>query len=149
MISHVNRVGSSALAAIVCAMLGVWIPAAAQGDAQFKGRLSPVPVAAADLERIQGSGSMTATLAGATLTIAGTFQGLVSPATVARVHIGGKGIPGPAVFEITVTKGTAGSLSGTLRLSPSQVDDLRRGKMYVQLHSEQAPEGNLRGWLLQ
>jgi hypothetical protein len=144
-----NRGRSSALAAVIGAMLWAWIPVAAQGAAQFKARLSTVPVATADLARIQGSGSVTATLAGATLTLAGAFQGLVSPATVARVHIGGKGIPGAAVFDITVTRATSGSLSGTLRLSLSQVDDLRQGKMYVQLHSEQAPEGNLRGWLLQ
>ena len=54
----------------------------------FKGRLSPVPISADMVGRITGSGSFTGELTGTTLTLAGLFTGLQSPATLAHVHIG-------------------------------------------------------------
>ena len=114
----------------------------------FKARLSTVPIDATMMPTIAGSGSLTAALAGNKLTISGTFEGLRSPATVARVHRGPKGIRGPAIFDLTVSKATSGAVSGSLDLAPAQVEDLRNGRLYVQIYSERAPDGNLRGWLL-
>ena len=103
-----------------------------------------------------GTGAVTATLTGTKLAISGTFEGLRSPATVARLHRAQKGVRGPAVFDLVVANtpgpsgpasSSAGSISGTLELTPTQVDDLGRERFYVQLHSEKAPEGNLWGWL--
>jgi hypothetical protein len=97
---------------------------------------------------VAGRGTVTATLAGATLTIAGTFSDLKTPATVAKIHVGPKGIRGPAVLDLTVTKAISGTIAGTFELTPEQRDDLRSARLYVQLHSEKAPDGNLWGWLL-
>jgi hypothetical protein len=97
---------------------------------------------------VTGSGSVTATLTGTKLSIAGTFEGLASPATMAKLHRGPKGIRGPAAFDLTITPGTSGKISGSLNLTPAQVDDLGLERFYVQLHSEKAPDGNLWGWLL-
>lgn len=131
------------------AILWLGLSVRAQGGDQFRARLSPVPVEAATLAGITGSGSVTAALTGTRLTITGTFEGLRTPATVARVHNGLKGVRGPAMFDLTVSKATSGTIGGTLTLSPAQVRDLRNAKFYVQLHSEKAPEGNLWGWLVQ
>ena len=131
------------------AMLSLRVPAAAQGSEQFKARLSPVPVEAATLAGITGSGSVTAMLAGMRLTITGTFAGLRTPATIAQLHNGPKGVRGPTIFDLTVSKATSGTISGTVTLNRMQVQDLKDGKFYVQIHSEKAPEGNLWGWLLQ
>ncbi|HEY7186684.1 MAG TPA: CHRD domain-containing protein [Vicinamibacterales bacterium] len=121
----------------------------AQESQVFKGRLSPVPISADMVSRITGSGSVTAQLSGATLTIAGLFTGLQSPATQAHVHIGERtGVRGPAVFDVRVDKATTGSLSATIELSESQIASLRRGFFYLQIHSETAVDGNLWGWLL-
>jgi hypothetical protein len=49
---------------------------------------------------------------------------------------------------LEVTKSTTPTISGTLELTPQQIADLRGEQFYVQLNSERAPEGNLRGWLL-
>lgn len=131
------------------AMLWLGHSAGAQGGEKFKARLSPVPIENTTAATITGSGSISAVLTGTTLSITGTFAGLRTPATVAHLHNGPKGIRGPAAFDLTVTKATSGTISGTLSLSPAQVDDLKKGKFYVQIHSEKAPEGNLWGWLLQ
>ena len=86
--------------------------------------------------------------AGQMLTVSGTFEGLRSPATLAQLHRAPKGLRGPAIFNLSVTKATSGSVSGSLELSPAQIEDLKNGRLYVQVHSERAPDGNLRGWLL-
>ena len=124
-------------------------PAAfSQNGETFRARLSTVPRDATMMAAVAGSGSLTAVLAGTKLTVNGTFEGLRSPATVAHIHRGPRGIRGPAIFDLTVSKATSGSISGSLDLMPAQVEDLRNGRLYVQIHSEGAPDGNLWGWLL-
>jgi hypothetical protein len=88
-------------------------------------------------------------LKGSTLTITGTFSGLKTPATVARVHRGPRtAMRGAPIADLTVTAGTSGTISGSLELTREQIEDLAAGRLYVQLHSEKAPDGNLWGWLL-
>ncbi len=136
-------------AALLGVMLaGVALAAFSQDGETFRTRLAPVPIDVTMQPRIAGSGSVTAVLASSRLTVNGTFEGLRSPATVAHIHRAPRGIPGPPVLDLTVTKAASGTLSGSLALTPVQVEDLRNGRLYVQLHSEGAPEGNLRGWLL-
>jgi hypothetical protein len=116
---------------------------------QFRARLSTVPIDLAMQKSITGKGSVSATLAGSTLTISGEFEGLTSAATFARLHRSpDKGIRGPGLHDITVTAGRAGTLSASLTLAPTEMDALKAGRLYVQLHSERAPDGNLWGWLL-
>jgi len=142
-----RRTFFAALAGLVLATPAL-TPAQAKANAQFRARLSPVPIDVAMQSTIAGSGAATATLSGNHLTITGTFTGLKSPATVARVHVGGKGMRGPAVFDLSVSGGVSGTFSGTFDLAPAQVEDVTKSRYYVQLHSEKAPDGNLWGWLL-
>jgi hypothetical protein len=116
---------------------------------QYRARLSVVPIDIAMQATIAGSGSATATLKGATLTINGTFSGLRTAATVARVHRSPKtAMRGPAIGDLTATADTSGSITGSLELTKAQIDDLAAGRIYIQLHSQKAPDGNLWGWLL-
>ena len=120
----------------------------AQAPKQFKGRLSVVPLDVAAQATIAGSGTVTATLNGTTLTVNGTFSGLKSNATVARVHDSLKpGMRGKPVADLKVTAGMSGTITGTVELSPDQVTAAGASRLYVQLHSEKAPDGNLWGWL--
>ncbi len=116
---------------------------------QYRARLSVVPIDIAMQSTIAGSGSATATLKGSTLTIAGTFSGLKTAATIVRLHRSPKtAMRGPAIGDLTATAGTSGSISGSLELTKAQIDDLAAGRIYIQLHSQKAPDGNLWGWLL-
>ena len=116
---------------------------------QYRARLSVVPIDLAMQATIAGSGSVTATLKGTTLTITGTFSGLKTAATVARVHRSPRtGMRGVPIGDLTATANTSGALSGAIDLTKDQLDDLAAGRLYVQLHSEKAPDGNLWGWLL-
>jgi hypothetical protein len=123
----------------------------AQAPKTFKGRLSPVPIDVSMQATIAGSGSVSATLAGSKITISGSFEGLKSPATIAQLHKSPvRGVRGPVVFDLTVTKtdASSGTLNGAFDLTPLQAADLEKGRLYVQVHSEKAPDGNLWGWLL-
>jgi hypothetical protein len=135
------------LAAI--ALFSLMLPSVlgAQAAKTYKTRLAPVPVPAFT-PTIVGSGTVSGTLTGTKLEITGTFDKLNTAATLARVHKSPKpGIRGPVLFELTITKGTSGSITGSFDLSDAQVTELAQGRYYVQLHSEKAPDGNLWGWL--
>ena len=123
-------------------------PPASPPATHFRARLSPVPVETTTASKITGSGTVSATLEGSTLRISGTFQGMKSPATIAQVHMGMRGVRGPVEFDLSVDKSPSGTVSGSITLTKVQMDTLRRGWYYIQIHAEQAPEGNLWGWLL-
>jgi hypothetical protein len=116
---------------------------------QYRARLSPVPIDIPMQSSIAGSGTLTATLKGTALTVTGTFSGLRTPATVARLHRGPRtAMRGPAIGGLTTTAATSGSITGSIELTKEQIDDLVAGRLYIQLHSQKAPDGNLWGWLL-
>jgi hypothetical protein len=129
-------------------LLAICAAAEAPKSESYKVRLSTVPVDATMLSRVAGSGSLTAVLNGDRLTFSGNFRGLRSPATHASIHLGPRGIPGPAIIDLAVPSATSGDVTGAVELTPSQIEDLRSAKLYVQIDSEKAPEGNLWGWLL-
>ena len=139
--------------AMTAALVGSALPLGAQGGEKFTARLAWVPTAgAADRANVTGKGSATGTLTGRKLTINGSFEGLAAPATVARLHQGvAKGARGAAITDLTVSKAASGMLSGSVDLTAPQLDALRQGRLYIQLHSEKgvAPDGsNLWGWFL-
>jgi len=122
---------------------------AAPNEETFKARLSTVAMDLSMRANIAGTGSVTARLVGNKLSIAGAFDGLRSPATVARIHEGRvTGVRGPAIFDLTVSAATSGTVSGSVDLTAEQIESLKKGRLYVQLSSEKAPDGNLWGWLL-
>jgi hypothetical protein len=123
----------------------------AQAPRTFRARLSPVPIDVSMQATVAGSGTVTAVLTGSKLAITGSFDGLKSPATTAQLHKSPvRGVRGPNVLDLTVSKTDAasGTISGSFDLTAIQIADLEKGRLYVQLHSEKAPDGNLWGWLL-
>jgi CHRD domain-containing protein len=139
--------------AITAVFVASAVPLTAQGTEKFAARLGWVPTAGPnDRVNVTGKGTATGTLSGRKLTINGTFEGLAAPATVARLHQGvAKGARGAAITDLTVSKGASGTLTGSVDLTAPQVEALRQGKLYIQLHSEKgvAPDGsNLWGWFL-
>jgi hypothetical protein len=140
-----------ALVAIALAAVAVPTSLSAQTDT-YTARLGWVPTTPTDRPNVTGKGSATASLAGRKLTLAGSFEGLAAPATVARLHGGiAKGARGAAIGDLTVTQAAAGKLSGSFDLTPQQVESLKQGKLYIQLHTAKGvpPDGStLWGWLL-
>ena len=141
-----------ALLAIAAGLMWLGIPLAGQSGEKFTARLGWVPISGAERANVTGKGVATATLTGTKLAIAGSFEGLVSPATVARLHNGvAKAARGPAIIDLTISKATSGTISGAVDLTKDQLESLRQGRLYVLVHSEKgvAPDGsNLWGWFL-
>jgi CHRD domain len=124
----------------------------AQNGEKFKGRLAPVPALGVPVPSVAGLGSASASLSGRKLTVSGTFEKMASAATVGHLCIGQlTGVRGESIFDLTVSKsgdGTSGTIAGNFDLSPAQIDALKKGRLYIQIHSEGAPNGHLLGWLL-
>lgn len=90
-----------------------------------------------------------------TLTTTGNFSGLVAPLTAGHIH--GPALPGANAsvvhgFPALPTLGglPLGSTSGTwsdvwFALTPTQVGYLTSGRLYVNLHSQAFPGGEIRG----
>jgi hypothetical protein len=150
------------IAAFLFAVLLAEAGVAAQSGDKYTARLSMVPAAnAAQQANVAGKGAATASLAGTRLTITGSFEGLPAPATAARLHQGiAKGARGKAIADLTISKGASGTISGTVNLTPEQVEALKVGKVYLQVHSERGipveqgkvqpdvDNSNLWGWFL-
>ena len=118
----------------------------------FKARLSPVPI---DV-------SMQATIAGSRLGVrradrheAGDHRH-VRRSEVASDHRADPQGAGPRRARPDVLdldrhedrRRRAARSAARSTSPPIQVADLEKGRLYVQLHSEKAPDGNLWGWLL-
>jgi hypothetical protein len=130
-----------ALALAATAFIGAQAP-------QYRARLSVVPIDVPQQSTVAGVGAATAVLKGSTLTVNGTFSGLRTPATVVHVLRSPKpGMRGVPIGDLTATAETSGTITGSLELTKPQIDDLIAGRLYVQLHSQKAPDGNLWGWL--
>jgi hypothetical protein len=140
-------VASFSIAVLVLPLLSS--AAAAQNEVRYKVRLAPVPMDIAMRSTVAGTGSATAVLKGTSLTMTGTFDGLRSPATTARLHDGPTmGLRGMPFADLMISKATSGTISGSVTLSPEQARALERGRVYLQIWSERAPDGNLWGWLI-
>lgn len=115
----------------------------------YKTRLSAIAATQKSRVDVAGTGTATAVLAGAKLTVTGSFEGLRTPATAVRLHNGvATGARGPAMRDLTITKAVSGTISGSLDLTAQEVDSLRKGKLYIQVYSEKPADGTLWGWLL-
>jgi hypothetical protein len=144
----------------ICGLALLWAaPALAAGASagagatnkqeQFETRLSPSPLTDGTRVNMTGEGRAKASLDGNKLTVSADFRGLTTHATTAELYDGpGIATPGIKAFDLTVTPGTSGTVSGTVTLSPKQIAEVRSGHFYVQIDSQKAMDGNLTGWLL-
>ena len=109
--------------------------------------IGPTPKNGSQGAKVQGRGTVLATLNNNTFTLQGKFAGLSSPATQARLHMGNvMGGTGPAIGGLKIAQAQSGEISGTFTLTRDQVAALKLGKLYVMLDSQSAPKGNLWGW---
>ena len=101
-----------------------------------------------------GTGSVTLTLSGDTLTLSGSFSALTSAYRMSHIHMASAGLNGNVVFTLKTTLSTD-SLSGSYAgadnrfvLTTDQKNDLQSGNFYVQIHTANNPDGELRGQIL-
>ena len=151
-----KRFSFPVVAAFSAGILWFGLSGFAQAPQVYKARLGIVPISGAggratidESATVFATANATGTLTGTKLTVAGTFDGFKSPASIAQIRTGpAMGVRGPVAFELTVTKATKGTISGTFDLTPAQIDLLKNSRMYIQIHNVNTPEGALWGWFL-
>jgi hypothetical protein len=70
-------------------------------------------------------------------------------ATAAHIHIAPRGQSGPIVFPLAETSGGSGIWTTEATLTTTQMNDLRAGNYYFNVHSAAFPNGEIRGQILQ
>lgn len=113
----------------------------------YRARLSPMPTTPQTVATIIGEGEVILTLNGNTLSVQGGFEGMSSAATAAHVHNGPPAQPGPVIHTLTISASSSGEISAVLELTDEQVTALHNNELYIQVHSENNPPGELRGWI--
>ena len=82
------------------------------------------------------------------ITFTVVFEGLSSTQTLAHIHapaaIGASASP---VINFPVVGGTSGTITGTAAITPTQISQLRQHLGYVNVHSTNFPNGEIRGQL--
>jgi hypothetical protein len=122
---------------------------AAAASSAFHVRLFPGPRLVGTRADRSGGGSVTARLEGNTLTLQGSFSGLLAVPTGAHLHMGSlPGVRGPVIADLTVSQDATGTLSGTVQLNSEQLAALPKGGLYIEIDSDKAPEGDLWGWIM-
>jgi hypothetical protein len=99
----------------------------------------PVPTPAT------GSATVTIDDRALTVTVSGTYSGLIGVQTLAHIHRAAPGVSGPIVVNLNGTGGTSGSFSGSDFLTPAQVIDALNGLHYLNVHSSSFGAGEIRG----
>jgi len=141
---RLNYVIAAAMtAALVCLGFGT------EKSEKYQAYLSPMPHNDAMRANFSGKGSAVVTVEGDAVSLSGAFTGLASAATKRRLCLGqAAGAPGKPILEFPAPHASEGNLTGKFKLDKSQIEQLQKGKLYVQIDSEKAPDGNLWGWLL-
>jgi len=142
-----HKTFSKLITSFVCTLALIFSVSAVAQSETFRARLSPMPTTPQTVTTITGEGEVILTLDGNTLTVSGHFAGMNSAATMAHVHNGPPAQPGPVVHQLEITKMPAGEISAVLELTDEQVTALNNNALYIQVHSETNPPGELRGWI--
>jgi hypothetical protein len=135
--------------AILATLLALACVNAAAADASFDFRLSPGPRLVGTRADSSGSGRVAAQLTGSTLSLTGSYQGLLGAPTSAQLLMGpAPGVRGPKISDLTISAAPNGNVSGSVKLNTAQLAAFRKGGLYVEIDSTEAPEGDLWGWVM-
>jgi hypothetical protein len=127
--------------------------AACGGGTDVKATLSSGAEKPAVTVASTGSGDATVSV-DKKLTVSGTFTGLTANAAAAHIHgPAGSDGTGPVFCTLTVPSATSGSIAagsgagscGDIELTDEQQAYFTDGKMYVNVHTSNNPNGEIRG----
>ena len=144
---HAILILALASGAVALGPIDATAQATARAGETFTARLSVVPIDAETARTTSGTGAVTAVLIDDQLFLTGAFDGMSSAAIAAHIHQGSPGQRGPIAFQLSVSKRADGLVGGGVRLAADEIQTLRDGGYYVQIHSEASPGGELRGWI--
>jgi hypothetical protein len=101
-----------------------------------------------------GMGTVSLTLAGNVVQLNGMFTNLTDEYTMSHIHVGSAGINGGVVVGLTaeldaqMLNGQWIAAQNTFDLTENQVQQMRGGEYYINLHTRAFPAGEIRGQIL-
>ncbi|MBW6480124.1 MAG: DUF4397 domain-containing protein, partial [Bacteroidales bacterium] len=115
---------------------------------EFEGTLGGLVEVPANLSN--GSGTVGVTLAGNVLQLAGSFSDLTGTYTMSHIHRGAAGNNGGVAFALTADAGNGdwSAFENIFDLTSTDIDELNNGELYVNLHTNQFPAGEIRAQIL-
>ena len=116
-----------------------WMPGSGAIKVNLSGAEEVPPVTASG----SGSGSFRVSEDG---TLSGSVTTKDVEGTVAHIHRGAKGQNGPIIVPLD-KKGDTYSVPAGRKLTPQQMDDLKAGNLYVNVHTNRNKGGEVRGQL--
>ena len=126
-------------AAAACSSMPDWMPGSGAIKVNLTGSEEVPPL------NVSGSGSGSFRVADD-----GTITGSVTTkdvqGTMAHIHRGAKGTNGPIIIPLD-KKGDTYSVPAGRKLTPQQLDDLKKGNLYVNVHTAKNKGGEVRGQL--
>ena len=130
---------SAALALSACSSLPDWMPGSGAIMVNLSGAEEVPPL------NVPGSGAGSVRVADD-----GTITGSVTTrdvqGTMAHIHRGAKGTNGPVIVPLD-KNGDTYTVPAGRKLTPAQVDDLKKGNLYVNVHTARNKGGEVRGQL--
>jgi hypothetical protein len=130
---------AAALMLASCSSMPSWMP----GSGAMKVNLTPAEEVPPAKSAAKGSGSFRVAEDG-TVTGSVTTEGMKG--TMAHIHQAAKGANGPVIVPLT-KNGDTYSVPEGRKLTPAQVDALKAGNLYVNVHSDQYKGGEIRAQL--
>jgi hypothetical protein len=129
----------AAFALSACSSMPDWMPGSGAIKVSLSGAEEVPPLT------VPGSGSGSFRVADD-----GTITGSVTtkdvPGTMAHIHRGAKGANGPVIVPLD-KNGDTYSVPAGRKLTPAQVEDLKKGNLYVNVHTARNKGGEVRGQL--
>ncbi|HEY8249688.1 MAG TPA: CHRD domain-containing protein [Burkholderiales bacterium] len=131
-----------AIAAVVlagCSSMPAWMPGSGAIKVSLTGAEEVPPVSVPG----SGSGSFRVAEDG---TITGSVTTKDVQGTMAHIHRGAKGVNGPVIVPLDKNGDTYTAPAGR-KLTPEQINDLKAGNLYVNVHTNRNKGGEVRGQL--
>ena len=127
----------AALAA--CASMPDWMPGSGAINVKLTGSEEVPPLTVPG----SGSGSFRVAEDG---TVSGSVTTKDVEGTMAHIHQGAKGVNGPVIVPLD-KKGETYSVPAGRKLTPAQLEELKKGNLYVNVHTNRNKGGEVRGQL--
>jgi hypothetical protein len=135
--------GLAALALASCATYSDNMPSWMPGSSAISVKLSPAEEVPSASSQGSGSGSIRVAEDGS---VSGSVSTTGVQGTMAHIHQGAKGMNGPVIVPLTKS-GDTYTVPANAKLNASQMQALKSGSLYVNVHSDKFKGGEVRGQL--
>ncbi len=114
-------------------------------NARLQGAQEAVP----NNSTAEGMGNVLIDTSTHTVWVSATYSGLSTPAADAHIHTGAPGVSGPVSVFVKFTPAISGSMDTSRVISIQNETDILNGNAYLNIHTSNFPNGEIRGQLLQ